>query len=178
TGLGLSIAKELVERHGGRISVVSESGQGCCFFFSLPVCSGRAIDMAALENAIRPYKKGSMFSLVLLVFDPEIFSHRDGSPSDSYDHILDLVLKALQRDSDLFIAQPSFARIACLLPGTSSLNAVTVRERLTQYFSLSPLSIQDIKIPIPMIMNPVSYPQDGETGKELIEKALSTVVQH
>lgn len=178
TGLGLSIAKELVERHGGRISVVSESGQGCCFFFSLPVCSGRAIDMAALENAIRPYKKGSMFSLVLLVFDPEIFSHRDGSPSDSYDHILDLVLKALQRDSDLFIAQPSFARIVCLLPGTSSLNAVTVRERLTQYFSLSPLSIQDIKIPIPMIMNPVSYPQDGETGKELIEKALLTVAQH
>ncbi len=35
-GIGLALAKELVELHGGEISVVSEPGKGSCFSFSIP----------------------------------------------------------------------------------------------------------------------------------------------
>jgi len=38
TGLGLSIAKQLVEMHQGTVSVESEPGQGCRFIVELPVC--------------------------------------------------------------------------------------------------------------------------------------------
>jgi two-component system OmpR family sensor kinase len=40
SGLGLSIAKSIIETHGGRISVHTAPGEGCRFTIALPIASG------------------------------------------------------------------------------------------------------------------------------------------
>jgi signal transduction histidine kinase len=37
TGMGLPIAEAIVEAHGGAIGVNNKVGEGCVFYFSLPI---------------------------------------------------------------------------------------------------------------------------------------------
>ena len=54
TGLGLTIAKNLVEMHHGRIWVESVPGCGCCFRFTLPKQSPLAQPALAADHAANP----------------------------------------------------------------------------------------------------------------------------
>jgi len=49
-GIGLSVCRRIVEVHGGRIWVVSESGEGSCFYFTVPVWQGQGKPEEALTE--------------------------------------------------------------------------------------------------------------------------------
>jgi two-component system sensor histidine kinase/response regulator len=60
SGLGLSLVKEIIEKHGGRIEVKSEYGKGTEFIFSLPVASTKIL-------LVDPNKRERLFYSKVLI---------------------------------------------------------------------------------------------------------------
>jgi len=172
TGLGLTITKQLIEAHGGKISVESEVGKGSRFFFSLPIFSQKILEMSRLEAEIDQYRENPCIAMLMLELGEE--ESLDSLKADEkrcvelLNQLADITRKLLPRVSDKIIPQPAFRRLLILLTGTPKWGGLVVREKLTNALSANPLIIDGVRVPIPTIFGPVAYPEDGTSIRDLI----------
>jgi hypothetical protein len=176
SGLGLSIARDLVKSHGSDLMLESESGRGSRFFFHLPVSSERAIEMSEFEEEIRQHRRYPFFGL--LVIEP-VLERSDVSPEASarevavLDQLGELLRTALPRESDIITVQMALRRFVLVMLGTPRHGCRIVRERLEKRLATAPATQGD-GLPAVQFSGPACFPDDGQSGRDLIASAKRT----
>jgi signal transduction histidine kinase/CheY-like chemotaxis protein len=158
TGLGLPIAREIVERHGGKISVRSEQDRGSSFHFSLPVAvKDEDVEPISLEEIVGIIERASQHA------DPV-----DGHilVVDDENHIRQLLRQSLESEGyRVMEAEDGMAGLDCIREHPISLAIIDVMMPKLNGFDMVAVLKNDPKtMHLPLIMLTVVDDQQRGLG--------------
>jgi len=171
TGLGLSVARELVWAHGGTLTAASTPGEGSRFTVRLPACQREAQELVEMEDALRQQRNLPYSALLCIRWDAS--DDPAGRATEEGRHSLlwaaaTILRESLPRETDLILVQTAHDRLVLVLPCTPREGAETVRRRLERLLATRPMRIDGVPVPAPRVVGPAMYPDDGPTARALL----------
>ncbi|MDD3149421.1 MAG: ATP-binding protein [Candidatus Gastranaerophilales bacterium] len=160
TGLGLPIAKQLVDAHRGKIWVESEPNKGSVFSFILPIISEENIFILELDNLIQQAKYShSSVSLLTIEEKGENLLIKDIEAGNA-----NIIRR--RDDSKIFVQD---SKMYILLPNLEKKNTSTIIKRIKNMYKTVTYSDNAVKKSVSI------YPNDAITAEELIQHAKKSL---
>jgi hypothetical protein len=167
TGLGLPIAKQLIEAHRGEVWLESELHKGSKFSFILPVMMHHSTFLLELDNELQ-HSKYSHSDLALILLEEEItesglsYDPQSSIIKDITEGEISIIRKG---DKCKFFTQDNKMQI--ILSNTDKMDANSVIERLKKYLvdNISQYTNHFLNAGVSV------YPEDAITSEELVEQA-------